>query len=303
MKISVIIPAYNSAAYINECIESVLSQTYKAHQIIVVDDGSTDDTSNIIAKYKNKIEYVYQPNSGPSCARNTGIELSTCDLIAFMDSDDAWMPDKLEKQVNYIRNNPDFKLVVTDMFEGPYFDCERKSAFSNFEGIVEGFIFERLLKSSYIFTPTVLVEKRVLLEFKGFDITMNMMEDLDLFLKIAHKYEIGVLNELLVFRRRHGQNISKSLGALDRRAWFWQKVLRDYPELTDEHIKLVVSHINRSVWGSGYDYFDKYMMEEARSRFIESFAANYNRVQSLKYILMTFFPDSVIRFMRNTFGS
>ena len=303
MKISVIIPAYNSATYIDECIQSVLYQTYKAHQIIVVDDGSTDCTSNVISKFKNEIEYIYQPNSGPSCARNKGVALSTGDWIAFLDSDDVWMPDKLEKQVNYMRNRSSVKLVVTDMFEGQHVDCERISTFNNFEGIMEGHIFERLLKSSYIYTPTVLVEKNVLLEFGGFNVSMNMMEDLDLFLRIAHKYEIGVLDELLVFRRRHSQNISMSFGALDRRALFWEKVLHDYPDMTDDQVRLVVKQINRSIWESGYNYFDLYLFKEARTRFIKSFAAKYKILQSMKYLILSLFPGAIIKIIRKTFGS
>lgn len=97
--ISVVIPTYNRAHYVCEAIDSVLAQTYKNIEIIAVDDGSTDNTKDIIQQYSSRIKYIYQNNAGPSAARNNGIKQSNGDLIAFLDSDDIWLAEKLERQV------------------------------------------------------------------------------------------------------------------------------------------------------------------------------------------------------------
>jgi glycosyltransferase involved in cell wall biosynthesis len=99
MQISVIIPTYNRAATITRAIDSVLAQSYPVHEIIIVDDGSEDDTQSVVGRYSNRVRYIYQSNKGSACARNTGIRAATHELIAFLDSDDYWLPRKLEVQV------------------------------------------------------------------------------------------------------------------------------------------------------------------------------------------------------------
>src|SRR5947209_13220762 len=97
--VSVIIPTYNHGRFIADAIESVLAQTYPVSEIIVVDDGSTDETQEVVEKFGEKVRYIEQANAGVSAARNTGIENSDGDLVAFLDADDTWLPEKIEKQV------------------------------------------------------------------------------------------------------------------------------------------------------------------------------------------------------------
>jgi glycosyltransferase involved in cell wall biosynthesis len=107
MRISVIIPAYNAAAYIERALRSVLNQTRPADEIIVVDDGSSDNTADILKKYQNQIISIRQPNAGVSAARNTGIRAATGDWIAFLDADDEWLPEKLRLQCDLLNRHPD----------------------------------------------------------------------------------------------------------------------------------------------------------------------------------------------------
>ena len=115
-KISVIIPTYNCGLYLGEAIESVLSQTFQDHEIIVIDDGSTDDTKNIVRKYvlkyPEKIRYFYQKNMGPSAARNVGIREAEGEFIAFLDADDIFLPEKLDLQMAEILKSPSIGLVT-----------------------------------------------------------------------------------------------------------------------------------------------------------------------------------------------
>ena len=112
-RVSVIIPTYNRAGYLCESIESVLTQTYTDYEIIVVDDGSTDDTEEVLQLWiaDGTIHYVWQENRGESAARNHGIELAIGEYIAFLDSDDLFMPTKLEEQVAYLDNHPEVGMA------------------------------------------------------------------------------------------------------------------------------------------------------------------------------------------------
>jgi glycosyltransferase involved in cell wall biosynthesis len=108
---TVIVPVYNSERYLEDTLKSIFNQDYQPIEVIVVDDGSTDSSAKIAKSFKN-IRYIYQANQGPSAARNTGITISQGEFIAFLDSDDMWMPEKLSLQINYLLNHPDVGFVV-----------------------------------------------------------------------------------------------------------------------------------------------------------------------------------------------
>src|SRR5260370_32555542 len=112
--VSVIIPTYNSAAYLGEAIHNVLAQTFQDFEVIVVDDASTDNTKEVVGLIGKRIRYIRQDRAGPSTARNHGILESSGDLIAFLDADDVWLPTKLAKQVDSLKQHPEAVLVYTD---------------------------------------------------------------------------------------------------------------------------------------------------------------------------------------------
>ena len=116
--VSAVIPAYNAGKYVGRAIESVLAQTRKADEIIVVDDGSTDDTAEVVERFGDAVRFIRQENAGASFARNTGIEAATSDWIAFLDADDEWLPNKLKLQTEHLERNPN--LVWTT---GNYIRC------------------------------------------------------------------------------------------------------------------------------------------------------------------------------------
>ena len=114
MTITVVIPAYNSEKYIARAIDSVLTQTHKPDEIIVVDDGSTDNTSEIARKYEPSVKLIQQQNAGASVARNTGIEAATSEWIAFLDADDEWLPEKLKLQTEHLKRNPHLQWTTAN---------------------------------------------------------------------------------------------------------------------------------------------------------------------------------------------
>lgn len=213
VKFSVIIPAYNCADYISEAIDSVLAQTYTDYEIIVVDDGSTDSTTEILNNYSGQIKIHKQSNAGVSVARNAGAQLADGEYLAFLDSDDIWLENKLQKQSEKISSGfeicysnkynfgeiGDLPQIQTDVFHMP-----------------EGFIYEHLLLGNVVTTSSVVMNKKTFESLGGFDTNLTHCEDWDLWLKAAEKFHFGVdLEPLLKYRvlggslsRRHQAMIS-----------------------------------------------------------------------------------------------
>ncbi len=125
MRISVVIPAYNAGRYIGRAIDSVLAQTRPAEEIIVVDDGSTDNTAEIAGAYGDRIRFIRQENAGASVARNTGIAAATGNWIAFLDADDEWLPEKLRLQTEHLERNPDLTWTTAN-YVRCYCDSNRR---------------------------------------------------------------------------------------------------------------------------------------------------------------------------------
>jgi len=206
--ISVIIPTYNRASLVCKAILSAVGQTYINLEIIVVDDGSTDGTAELVATFGGRVRYISKTNGGVSSARNLGIRESSGGLIAFLDSDDQWAPDKLEKQASFLQQRPDFGMVLCDcLFIDPSGkDAElsrRRKHLPN-----DGYILEDVLKSPSLIPSSVLVKKSVLDDVGYFDENIKTAEDLDLHLRIASKYRIGLVTEPLVTCMRNHEGLS-----------------------------------------------------------------------------------------------
>ncbi len=211
--ISVIIPAYNSENYIEKAINSVLNQTYQNFEIIIINDGSTDNTEEVIKQFTDsRIKYIYQANQGVSAARNKAIELSDGDYIAFLDADDVWHPEKLQIQLNCFKKNPDINLVYSNikMIEEST-DIEFIKNFDNFKT-------RKNLIKNLILTPfncpspsTVLLKKECLPEAGLFDKNLTVGEDLDLWLRIAVKNNFYCIKKPLATAIRRQNGITRTL--------------------------------------------------------------------------------------------
>jgi len=206
--VSIIIPVYNSEQYITECIDSVLNQSYQNFEIIVVDDGSTDDTSSIITQYNNdKITLYHQQNSGSGAARNHGVKKASGAWIAFIDADDIWLPDKLHKQLT---NCSDKAWSHTDLyFHGDIYPRHTKT--TELTSKYSGHILEHLLVENSIGTSSVIINKKVFEELGGFNTDLRALQDWDLWLRVAKKYEICYVNEPLVYYRVHSKSVSRNV--------------------------------------------------------------------------------------------
>jgi glycosyltransferase involved in cell wall biosynthesis len=201
--VSVVIPAYNIAGYIGRAIESVLAQTRKADQIVVVDDGSTDGTADVIKKYVPRVKYVYQENRGLAGARNTGIRASTCQWVAFLDGDDEWLPQFLELQMGVLQRNP--QLVWSIMNYTTYLYSENRGA-SFLEPVkarqmlggkdfFESY-FEAFQRGAGGNCDAIIVKRDVFENAGYFDEQLRFAEDWDMWLRIAYKWpDVGYVPE------------------------------------------------------------------------------------------------------------
>ncbi len=181
--VSVVIPAYNAAAYIVAAIESVLAQTVMPAEIIVVDDGSTDSTAALLEPYQNRIRYIYQENAGVSAARNRAIEAANGDFIAFLDADDVWHPQKLELQMEVFAKIPALGLLGTQGFDPPPVNLPRYDKLPP-----DPFTFinwRQLSVKNHLFASSVVVRSSILNIAGDFDTNMQGPEDRDLWLRIA----------------------------------------------------------------------------------------------------------------------
>ncbi|MBT8240078.1 MAG: glycosyltransferase [Acidimicrobiia bacterium] len=204
---SVIIPTYNRLAFLGEALESVLAQTHTNLEIIVVDDGSTDGTGDYVRGLgSDKISYVFQENQGhPGAARNVGLRMASGEFIAFLDSDDTWLPEKIETQLAVLAERPDLDLVATDFFELPA--GRRKTAL----GLTRPMpvVLRDLLRDCPIQNSSVLIRKEAADAVGLQDETLRTCEDYEYWLRLLRRRDRSgvILARPLTVYRRHGDNI------------------------------------------------------------------------------------------------
>ncbi len=207
-KVSVIIPTYNRAWILREAIDSVLAQDFKDFELIVVDDGSTDDTGEILEAYKQDLVVIRQPNRGVSAARNRGIDAAAGRLLAFLDSDDLWLPRKLSTQLEFFNSNPDAVISQTEeIWIRNGVRVNPKIRHHKFSGM----IFERSLTLCLV-SPSAVMMKRALFEEVGlFDEDLPACEDYDLWLRISWRYPVHLIETPLIIKRGgHADQLSKA---------------------------------------------------------------------------------------------
>ena len=214
MDISVIIPTYNRKNTLPRAVESVLNQTYKPVEIIVVDDGSTDGTKEWFSEMYPLVHYIYQVNSGVSLARNTGINSARGDWIALLDSDDEWLPDKLELQVKLLQNNAELRFCHTNEIwirNGVRINQMKKHQKYG------GNIFKKCLDICRISPSSSLFHTSVIKDVGLFDESLDVCEDYDLWLRITAKYPVLFLDQPLIKKfGGHTDQLSRVFGGIEQ---------------------------------------------------------------------------------------
>ena len=231
--VSVIIPVYNRLIYLNEAIESVLAQTYRPYEIIVVDDGSTVNVMQKLEPYAGAVTYLREENRGLASARNFGTQRAQGEFFAFLDDDDMFRPEKLERQVTLLRDNPLVGLIYSDeyLIDKSGVMSETSLSRDRFPPLPSGYIARDFFQDSFIGVMSVLVRRSIFEEMDGFDESLLYNEDDDLWFRILLKYPVICSEYVSGVRRLHDTNMSR-----DRTSMVYyqldciQKYIRCYPE-------------------------------------------------------------------------
>lgn len=223
-RVSVIVPTYNRRRLVVEAVESILRQSYGDFEVIVVDDGSSDGTSDALGVFGDSVRVVRQENRGPAAARNRGLAHSGGELIAFLDSDDLWLERKLEKQVAFFDRNPDELLCYTDEIwirRGVRVNPRRRHA------KWDGWIFEKCLPLCIISPSSVMMRRAFFARIGGFDEDFPVCEDYELWLRASARIALRYIKEKLIVKRGgHDDQLSKRWGQDVYRVRAIMKVLR-----------------------------------------------------------------------------
>ncbi len=207
--VSVIIPTFNRAHLIGETLDSVFAQTRRADEIIVVDDGSTDDTENILATFAGRITYRRIPHAGASVARNIGLDLACSEYIAFLDSDDLWASRFLEQMTKTLDSAPDAGFAYSDYAT---FDAQglRQAASLLAREKLNGNLFAQLLETDFISTGTLLIRRACFTRVGGFDSALAVAHDWDLWLRLARTFDARYVDEPLARIRIDSDGLTRN---------------------------------------------------------------------------------------------
>lgn len=208
LRVSAIITAYNSETFIAEAISSVLDQSCAVDDILVVDDGSTDKTREIVTSFSHKgVRYVYQENQGPGAARNFGLQNTNGDIIVFLDADDVWLKDKTEIQLNYLSDHPDIAIVAGFAWWWNMI-TERRSIVGDVPRSMEELRRDMMVYNKLGNPSRVMFRRSVLADVGVFDPTIRWGQDWDLWIRMIMRYNAAILPTPVIVYRWHEQNLS-----------------------------------------------------------------------------------------------
>jgi len=297
--VSIIIPSYNNAEFIADALESVFNQTYSNFEILIVDDGSTDDTKALLAKYAasypKKIRCSYIENSGAGTARNIGLKQAKGEYVAYLDADDVWLPHKLETQLTVFEERPEVDLIFSNSHL-----VDSKGASLN-KLYVKPFefnfrpeqLFERLLtERDFIPFSSIILKRSIIDDIGLFDESLRSSGDLEWLLRIVRKYKAIGINDVLAKYRIHDTAISKNIILREQsRIKIIKDCMTKYPNETGSLTKRLRARISKCYYEWGYVEFERNNLKIARKKFLES--TQYNpliKLQKYFYILASFIP-------------
>lgn len=299
-KVSVIIPTYNDELYISDAVNSVLEQTYKNIEIIIIDDGSTDKTKDIINTYNNKhINYLFQENKGAASARNIGLKKATGKYITFLDADDLWLKTKIEKQIKILKKFNYYSFVYTDAI----FVDKYKNMIYNYPRkikIMSGNILFNFIKDYFLLLPTIMLRSKCISKVGLFDENLKVGEDFDFLLRLTKFYKGYGINKKLYIRRVHEKSLSRQDYKNDSVNDI--KILKNFINKNPVLYKKNKYSINKRIaylhYKFGYRLLNHNNSREAFCQFIISLKYHFN-IKSLKNIILCFFPNNIRNSLKN----
>jgi glycosyltransferase involved in cell wall biosynthesis len=307
-KVSVIIPTYNSSAWIRECINSVLCQSYPNFEIIVVDDGSRDSTPEVLREFDGKIHMLQQEHTGIGSARNAGIDQADGEFLAFLDSDDIWMNGKISKQVEFLLHNPQYCFIYSDAIEFDDSGTHKQTFFGNFPSLTsdEDIAESMVLRRAIPLTSTVVVRGDFLRRYGlRFHPKASCAEDLSLFLEIyLHGGNFGRLDEPLARRRLHAANSSGShYNRFFQRIVVYGDLLRRYPDAPPRTRKLLRAGLRDANFRVGELHWGQLELQTARAYFRAGIGPDFAGLHCGCFWILTFAPKQAILILKKLMQS
>ena len=311
--VSVVVPAYNCAPFIGETVSSVYQQTYRNWEVIVIDDGSTDETKGALAPHMGRIRYVHQQNRGTAAARNEGVRHARGELIAFLDHDDVWLPEKLDFQVRVMGKSSDCGLVFTD---GKMFTADgirRESALSGRLDqwidahptedlfVVAGNILRNLLFCNEIVSASsVMVRRECLERVGGFDEGIAIADDHDLWLRIARQYTVALIRRCLYMWRWHDGSQS---GPIRDRMQGWTEASlvvqeKHLPHAPPDVRRPLRAQMAKQYWECARFYFDRNQFRQSRKMLIGCIRHDKIFLPAMAFFIAAHLNPSIVEGLR-----
>ena len=316
-KVSIIIPTYNTANYISEAVDSALAQTYPDSEIIVVDDGSTDGTRQLLESYGHRIRYIYQDNQGVSTARNKGVQEAQGEYMAFLDADDIWYPDKIMKEVSVAEQNLQVPLFFSDaesfnekgllkssnmpprdaLYEKGSFRYQISKTRLNDGAVIQGDFYKDLLLGNFVTLSTAFIRKEYLEQAGGFNKGLSVNADYDLWLRISRTKPILCINHVTTRYRVRDDSMS---GKENLRNLLYQsldldlleKQLHDSQNPYQDLIKKrMLEYYKTIIWG----YYHLQDFKKVRTFCLRSLKFDKFQMKLYLYLLGTFLPAGLIK--------
>ena len=297
--VSVVIPTYNNAAHVADAVRSVLDQTYANRQVIVVDDGSTDDTPAVLASFRDRVRCVRKKNEGAAAARNMGVHLAQGSYVAFLDADDLWAPTKLREQVDVLLASPEFPVVHADSAVIDASGNVVKESAAPGRQTKNGKVFRQffLCPISLILTSTVLIRKDCFDKVGLFDPRYPVFQDYDFFLRLAWEYPVYYLARPLASYRLSPGSLTRT--DIQRNVQEQQQILEAFiaerSAYFASHPRLLRRKWRRFHFDSAMALFHHEAYAESHARFARCLS---NRPRAWPYWLLTCLPPPLLRVLR-----
>ena len=313
--LTVIIPTYNRSEYVRHCLMALKQSGVADLQIIVADDGSTDDTKEVVAATDPAAVYLWQPNTGtPATARNAAFALATGRYVGFLDCDDEWLPGVPAKAVALLDRYPDVDVLFADARMGnpeqgftswiedagqkTFFELPHREAEPGFRILERGPFFRRVAFRSPLFIGAMVMRREAFEKAGKFDATLRGAADWDLWLRMAHRFTFGFLAEPLAIYTRHRDNMSSDH---DRMIAEFCQALRNTlanPELSADERRYIAGRLRQMLYDYAYLAYDRGLVSEARRRFGAALWAGDVRPATAALWLTCCLPGGVVRRLR-----
>jgi glycosyltransferase involved in cell wall biosynthesis len=303
-RVSAVVTTYNYARFLPDALDSVLEQSHRNLEIVVVDDGSTDETAAVVRRYADRgVRYVSRSHGGAGRARNTGLEVTSAPLVAFLDADDAWLPDRVAAGVSHLARHPDLALAAAHAFA-----CDerlRPTAVVPAATAERGWMLDQLLVDNVVLNPSSVLLRRAAIEAAGGFSEIPFGEDWDTWIEIAKRFPIGFIDRPVALVRRHSGSVSPTRGRVrvDANRAIVERHLRAYRPAWKRPI-LRRRAASAAYFHAGLGSVKGGDRRVARRYAITSVALDPFTLGRRKAKLLTraFLPESLSGLLRRTFG-